>query len=283
MKKRLFTAGMFLVFIAGLAVMLYPYVASYVNSRVQSRDVTRYILEAGNITDEAAEALIDAAHRHNRMMRGGFVEFSDTELEAYYSMLRHGSGDVVGILEIDLIGVELPIYLGVETYTLQRGIGHMPGSSLPVGGEGTHAVLTGHRGLPSSVLLTNLDRMVVGDVFTVRVLNRELVYQVDQIIVTLPDDTGALAVVPGMDYCTLATCTPYGINSHRMLVRGVRVEDAEAARVSVILSEARKIHTGASLLVLLAVSAVITLFAKILCRLFRRVKKITLTFRKGRG
>jgi sortase A len=273
MKKRLFTAGMFLVFIAGLALLLYPYVASYVNSRAQSRAVTQYIREVGDITDETAAALIDAAHRHNRTMRRGFAELSEAELEEYYSMLRHGPGNVVGILEIGLIDVELPIYLGVGTHTLQRGIGHMPGSSLPVGGEGTHAVLTGHRGLPSSVLLTNLDRMAVGDIFTVRVLNNVLVYQVDQILVVLPDDTGALAIVPGMDYCTLATCTPYGINSHRMLIRGVRVEDAEAAKGSVILSEARRIHTGVPLLVLLAASAVITLFARILRRIYRRVKK----------
>ena len=237
MKKHLSTIILVFIFFIGLSVLLYPTVANYVNSKHQSRAIAAYVEAMSHYDPDKYKAELDAADAYNQSLIGNTKRFSpsEEELEAYHHMLG-ADNTAIGYLEIPCIGVDLPMYLGTEESVLQVGIGGMPGTSLPVGGPSTHAVLTGHRGLPSSRLLTDLDQVQVGDIFTMFVLNEMLTYQVDQIKIVLPHEMDDLAIVEGEDYCTLVTCTPYGINTHRMLVRGHRVEndvaDTTAMRVT---------------------------------------------------
>jgi sortase A len=176
----------------------------------------------------------------------------------------------MGVLEIEMLGILLPIYHGTSEAVLQIGLGHLESSSLPVGGETTHTVITGHRGLPSSMLLTNLDRMELGDIFMIRVLTDELYYKVDQIRIVNPDEWDNLKIEQGMDYCTLLTCTPYGINSHRMLVRGIRVDGVNR---NVVLSEAHKISKAMVLVVVISVLPAVIIVYSVLSRLIIRLRK----------
>lgn len=237
MRKHLSTIILGIIFLVGLSVLLYPTVANYVNSRSQSRAIASYIDAMTQVDPDLYKEEMEAANAYNVSLLTNDNRFSppEEELEVYKHYLG-ADNSAIGYVEIRSIGVTLPMYLGTDEAILQAGIGCMPGSSLPVGGESTHAVLTGHRGLPSSKLLTDLDQVDVGDIFTIVVLNDVLTYQVDQIKIVLPHEMEDLAIVEGEDYCTLVTCTPYGINSHRMLVRGHRVDnsmiDAVAARVT---------------------------------------------------
>jgi len=237
MRKHLSTILLFIIFFVGLSVLLYPSVANYINAKHQSRAIAAYVEAMSNYDPDKYKAELEEADAYNQSLLGNTRRFAPTEEElAAYHKLLGADNTAIGYLEIPSISVDLPMYLGTEESVLQVGIGCMPGSSLPVGGPSTHAVLTGHRGLPSSRLLTDLDQVQVGDIFTMFVLNEMLTYQVDQIKIVLPHEMDALGIVEGEDYCTLVTCTPYGINTHRMLVRGHRVEndvvDTTAMRVT---------------------------------------------------
>lgn len=237
MRKVLIITAIAIFFLVGLGVLFYPMIADYVNSRNQSRAVYSYYDEVAHISDEDVSGIIDAANAYNRTLltkQNRFMPFTDEERAEYNALLSHNGKQIMGILDIDAIGVHLPIYHGTSEGVLQVGIGHMEGSSLPIGGLGTHSALSGHRGLPSSTLLTHLDKIIVGDTFTLHILKEVLTYQVDQILVTEPEDMSAMAIEEGKDYCTLVTCTPYGINSHRMLVRGHRVETVAVGEKPVI-------------------------------------------------
>lgn len=225
MKKRLPTMILILVFLIGLSLLLYPTVSDYVNSLHQSRVIAGYEEGLSDLTPEDYSAYWQAAEAYNRKLADDPTPFLLTagDKAAYESVLNPLDNGIMGYVEVGSIDVKLPIYHGTDESVLQVGVGHLEGTSVPVGGESTHCVLSGHRGLPSAKLFTNLDRVAVGDVFILHVLDRVLAYQVDQIRIVEPDDTGLLTVVRGKDYCTLVTCTPYGINSHRLLVRGVRV------------------------------------------------------------
>jgi len=229
MKKHIFTALIVLIFLVGASVLLYPLVSDYVNARNQSRVVQDYFSGLERLNQKDFSDLFSAAHEYNRALPGkpDRFDFTDDSMEEYLNLLNPNGNRVMGTLEISLIDVHLPIYHGTDEAVLQIGAGHLEGSSLPVGGLGTHTVVTAHRGLPSSTLLTNLDRVQTGDTFMLHILNETLTYRADQILVVEPEDVGALAIEPDKDYCTLVTCTPYGINSHRMLVRGYRIENAE--------------------------------------------------------
>ncbi len=222
------TLALVLIFVVGLSLMLYPTVSDYWNSLHQSRAIANYVETVNHLEAAEYERLLQEARDYNASLAGDAGRFlpSDEEKEDYLSLLG-STGGAVGYLEIPAIKLSLPVYLGTSESVLQAGAGTMEGSSLPIGGEGTHAVLTGHRGLPSATLFTNLDRLVEGDLFTVHILNETCVYEVDQILIVEPQDLDALAIEAGKDYCTLVTCTPYGINTHRMLVRGHRVETPE--------------------------------------------------------
>ena len=227
MKKNLSNLILVLIFFIGLSVLLYPTVSDYVNSKSQSKAISSFVESLSYIDEETNRALIEEAEAYNRSLLGDPARFSVSEQElAQYHKLLGSTGGAIGYLEIGAIRVSLPLYLGTEETILQVGAGTMQGSSLPIVGESTHAAITGHRGLPSSRLLTDLDQMAVGDTFVVYVLNEILTYEVDQIRIVEPEDMSNLAIEEGRDLCTLVTCTPYGVNSHRLLVRGHRVENA---------------------------------------------------------
>ena len=231
-KSRLPTVILILVFMAGLCLLLYPTVSNYWNSLHHSTAINHYLSDVGEIDDGKSEALLEAARQYNRSLLDRPDQYSLTDQQsAAYPELPYVSKDgVIGIVEIPSIGVTLPVYHGTSSSVLQKAVGHLEWTSLPVGGQSTHSVLSGHRGLPSSKLFTDLDKLAVGDVFCIRVLNETVTYEVDQILIVEPADTTALQIVEGEDYCTLMTCTPYGINTHRILVRGHRIENAEEAR-----------------------------------------------------
>lgn len=233
MKKHLSTIILVIIFIVGLSVLLYPPIADYVNSRSQSRAIAQYIEAMSHYDPDKYAAELAEAQAYNETLLDNNTRFAprEEELEAYHHYLG-ADNTAIGYIEIPVINVNLPMYLGTEESVLQVGIGVMPGSSLPVGGPSTHTVLTGHRGLPYSRLLTDLDQVDVGDTFTVVVLNEVMTYQIDQIVIVLPHEMDALAITEGEDYCTLVTCTPYGINTHRMLVRGHRVDNAVVDNVA---------------------------------------------------
>ena len=209
----------------GLSAFLYPFVADYVNSFRQSRVVAQYYTDLATLNKEDFTELFTVAKVYNEELinKSERFSFSGKDAGEYEELLNPFGNGIMGTLNIKRIGVRLPIYHGTSESVLQTGVGHFEGSSLPVGGPGTHSVITGHRGLPSSTLLTKLDKMHVGDTFVLHILNETLTYQIDQILVVVPEDMRALAIEPGKDYCTLVTCTPYGINSHRMMLRGSRI------------------------------------------------------------
>ena len=247
MKKTIFIILMIIGVIVTLSVLLYPTLSDYINAQRQSRVVTDYVDEVNNLKDDERHALLDAAHEYNAnlLKNPNRYLFTEEDTKAYEQMLDVGSG-VMGILEIDKIGVKLSIYHGTSEGVLQVGLGHFQGSSLPVGGLGTHAIITGHRGLPSSKLLTNLDKVKEGDTFTIYVLGETLTYQVDDIKTVEPADVQSLNIERDQDYCTLVTCTPYGINTHRLLVRGHRIPNAPNA-------DWHSLYAGVSLLDLILV------------------------------
>ena len=225
-----------LVFLVGLSLLLYPSVSDYWNSFHQTRAIATYAEEVATLDNEQYDELWAAAQQYNRSLteRGNAYVLSDEQKEAYEELLDVSGLGVMGYIEIPEIDVSLPVYHGTEESVLQIAVGHLDWSSLPVGGESTHCVLSGHRGLPSAKLFTNLDRLAEGDIFLLRVLDEVLTYEVDQILIVEPQETGALRIEEGKDYCTLVTCTPYGVNTHRLLVRGHRIENqANAASIRV--------------------------------------------------
>jgi sortase A len=242
MKKHLSTILLILVFFIGTAVLLYPTISDYVNSKHQSRAIASYDKAVSACTPEDFTKVFEAADEYNKQLRETPNAFYDPSLvSGYEQALSVDDTGIMGYISIDKIQVELPIYHTTDDAVLQVAAGHLEGSSLPVGGAGTHCVLSGHRGLPSAKLFTDLDKLEIGDTFTITVLDRLLTYQVDQIKIVLPDEVSDLQIVDGKDYCTLVTCTPYGINTHRLLVRGVRVANAEEKPVLYVAAEAYRI------------------------------------------
>ena len=228
MKKNRSTIILILIFLVGLSVMLYPTVSDYINQKNQSRAVASYAEDVDKMSDVDYQAYFDAADAYNqRLNETPNAFYAPDQVSGYEETLDISGTGIMGYITIPKIGVELPIYHGTSDGVLQVAAGHLEGSSLPVGGAGTHAVISAHRGLPSAKLFTNLDELEVGDTFTVTVLDRVLTYEVDLISIVLPTETDLLLPVEGKDYVTLMTCTPYGINTHRLLVRGRRIETPE--------------------------------------------------------
>lgn len=218
-----------LVLFVGLSLLLYPTVSDYWNSFHQTRAITTYAEEVADLNEEEYERFWNAAQDYNRALaqRGTHFVLTDEQIEEYEQMLDVSGLGVMGYIEIPEIRCSLPIYHGTDEAVLQIAIGHLEWSSLPVGGENSHCVLSGHRGLPSAKLFTNLDQLKEGDIFMLRVLDEVLTYEVDQIRIVEPQEVDDLQIENGKDYCTLVTCTPYGINTHRLLVRGHRIENIE--------------------------------------------------------
>lgn len=227
MKKLLPNLMLVVVFIAGLTLLLYPTVSNYINTIHQSHVVSSYEEEVAKHQATDYTQILNAAEEYNAALAANPSRFlmTDEDLAAYNAQLNPLNNGIMGYVEIDKINVKLPIYHGTDESVLQVGAGHMAGTSLPTGGAGTHCAISGHSGLPSALLFTKLDQLKIGDLFTLHVLDETLTYRVDQILVVDPNDLTALEIVPDQDYCTLVTCTPYGINSHRLMVRGVRTQD----------------------------------------------------------
>ena len=229
-KKKgsaLTTVLLVIIMIAGIGLLLYPTFSDYWNNFHQSRAIAGYAESVAAIDDDEYKEMLAAAVAYNRDLRFSASRFrpSKEDTERYNSILNVSGTGIIGYIEIPSIKVDLPIYHGTGEAVLQIAIGHIEGSSLPVGGLGTHSVVSGHRGLPSAKLFTNLDKLQDGDVFMIRVLNEVLTYMVDQVLIVEPSDISALEIDPNKDYCTLVTCTPYGVNTHRMLVRGHRIDN----------------------------------------------------------
>ena len=243
-KNRITTLLLALVFLAGLSLLLYPTVSDYWNSFHASRAVAAYAQEVADLNGAEYDRLLAAARDYNARVAQRSNTFALTEEEAaeYQSLLNMDGTGIMGYIEIPNIKLSLPIYHGTEESVLQIAVGHLDWSALPVGGEGTHCVLSGHRGLPSAKLFTNLDQLREGDTFTLRALDEVLCYEVDQIRVVEPQDTDALLPEPGQDLCTLVTCTPYGVNTHRLLVRGHRIENPDSADAIRVTSDAMQIE-----------------------------------------
>ena len=228
MKKKATTVILILVFFLGLSLLLYPSISDWYNSYHQSRVVVSFAEAVSRVNDEEYREMMDAAQDYNRRLaiedRLG-ERLTAEQLDDYESQLDVTGTGIMGYIEIHKIRCILPIYHGIDDGVLQIAIGHIPWSSLPIGGAGSHSVLSGHRGLPSARLFTDIDKLDEGDTFIIRTMNKVLTYEVDQIRIVQPNETYDLRIIPGEDLCTLVTCTPYGANTHRLLVRGHRVEN----------------------------------------------------------
>ena len=262
-KKNITTVLLLTVLLVGLFLLLYPTVSDYWNSFHQSRAIASYAESVAQIDDDTYEKMWNQAVRYNRRLpeRANHWFMTKKQEEGYNRALNISGTGIMGYVEIPKIKVSLPIYHGTDEAILQVAVGHIPGSSLPVGGKGSHCVLSGHRGLPSAKLFTDLDQMEVGDTFMLRVLDETLTYEVDQILIVLPNEMSDLEFVAGEDLCTLVTCTPYGVNSHRLLVRGHRIANMETASDIRVTADAQQIEpvlvapliAGPILLILLVV------------------------------
>lgn len=255
----------FLSLVLGLAVLNYPFVSQWVNQKSQSRTVEHYAQQTNGISAEKKQQILQQAYEYNaqlaknrQQLQDGFTAVQQTDT-LYESMLSLSGDGMMGYIKIPAIEVELPIYHGTGNTALQNGVGHLMQSSLPVGGADTHAVLSAHTGLAGKTLFTNLDQLQVGDRFTLQILDETLTYEVCSVVTVLPYETDQLVIQPGRDLVTLVTCTPYGINSHRLLVTGERVEEenqqAPQTRTDIqtgVRLHWEKILFGASVLVLLA-------------------------------
>lgn len=221
-----------LVFVVGLGILLYPNISDFFNQRNSSKSISEYDETVAQMNEETRKEFFDESESYNTTLQsnpvGRFADMTEEMKQEYMNTLNIDGSGMMCYLKIDKLGLNLPVYHGTTEDVLQKYVGHIEGTSLPVGGKGTHCGLSGHRGLPSAVLFTNLDRMEVSDVFSVIVLGEEHFYQVDQIVTVLPNDMSPLAIDPEMDYVTLVTCTPYGENTHRLMIRGVRIEKEQA-------------------------------------------------------
>lgn len=247
MKKKinnLITVFLVLILLAGLSLLLYPTFSDWWNSYHQTKAIASYAADVANLSNEDYEKIWKAATEYNASLSERNSDYTLTEEQkSQYEQLLNVSGDgIMGYIEIPSINCSLPIYHGTQESVLQIAVGHIEWSSLPVGGASSHCVVSGHRGLPSAKLFTNLDELSKGDTFMLRVLDEVLTYEVDQILIVEPQETGALQIEEGKDYCTLVTCTPYGINTHRLLVRGHRIDNIEEAKTIRVTADAIQIE-----------------------------------------
>lgn len=263
-----------LLFLVGLGILLYPTVSDKWNAYRQSQLISNYEEAVAELDTESYEVLWAAAHAYNEALwtKADRYTFSDEDRTEYESLLDISDNGIMGYIEIPKINCSLPVYHGTDEDVLQIAIGHLEGTSLPVGGESTHCVLSGHRGLPSAKLFTNLDQMAEGDIFLLKILGETLTYEIDQILTVLPHETDALNLAQGEDYCTLVTCTPYGVNTHRLLVRGKRIENLpeEVVEAEEPVTVQTASDEGMSAMTAVLIVAVPLILAVMIWLLFRR-------------
>ena len=270
-RSRIVTIVIVCIFLAGVSLLLYPTVSDFWNRLHQSRAIIDYTQHVDELKQEDYDRMWGEAEQYNEKLRKNPDRYVMTEedREEYDSLLNVSDTGIMCYIDIPAIDCSLPIYHGTDDAVLQNAVGHLEGSSLPVGGEGTHCVISGHRGLLSARLFTDLDKLKEGDVFLLQVLERTLTYEVDQIVVVEPEDMSQLEIVEGEDLCTLVTCTPYGINTHRLLVRGHRIPNREEDRNEKGSDFSAKIPSVAAA----AVLALSVLAAGLLVRRRRRTNK----------
>lgn len=267
-RKHISTIFIILIFLVGLGFISYPTVSNLWNQAHQSRAIATYSKQVEKLDDSENKKMLKAARKYNKSLlkKSDHWKLSKKDKKKYESLLDVSGTGIMGYIEVPKIDCSLPIYHGTDEGALQIAIGHLEGSSLPVGGKSTHCVLSGHRGLPSARLFTDLDQMEEGDIFILNILGRKLAYEVDQIKVVLPEEMSDLEIEEGKDLCTLVTCTPYGINTHRLLVRGHRTEYVEKK----VSEEEKEVQTkktdirlmiagGAGVLILLIIIIVIVI------------------------
>lgn len=272
MKKHLSGIILVAMFLIGLSVLLYPLIADFWNSKHQSRVIHGYESALEHLNKQDFDRFFEAADDYNRRLAATGAPFASYgSVEGYDGTLNIDGQGTMGYIDIDKLGVEIPIYHGCSDAVLNTACGHITGSSLPVGGPGTHCALSAHRGLPSAKLFTDLDLMEVGDTFKVTVLDRVLIYEVDRIFIVYPNDLSRLQPVPGEDYCTLVTCTPYGINTKRLLVRGVRTDTEHLKAKIYVPNEALPIDP----IIVTPVTALPMLFVLLIVLLVKYRKKKT--------
>jgi len=266
-KHKWSTFVLLLVFFIGLSVMLYPAISTYWNSKTQSEAIVDYEKMLSSIPEKDYTELFKSAEDYNKSLaKLDFPLLDYNRVDGYFDILDISGTGMMGFITIDVIGVELPIYHGTDNNVLSTAAGHIQGTSFPIGGVGTHSVISAHRGLPTATLFTNLDHMEIGDIFEVTVLDRTFTYQVDQIKTVDPTDTADLLIEADKEYCTLLTCTPYGINTHRLLVRGVKV-DSIRQRTVIVTSDAHQIEP----LIVTPIVALPILFTLMMIVLFKPV------------
>ena len=270
MKRLLYKIITSIIFIAGLLVIIYPFYMDYGNQKKQKEVIVEYKNTIGKMTDEEMNELLEEAEKYNEeLSKHGESRFYDDNItEGYEDILDPSGRGIIGYIIIPKIEVELPIYHGTKESILQVAAGHLKGSSFPIGGESTHSVIAGHRGLPTASLFTHIDELEKGDYFEITVLNRTVTYEVDDISVVKPEEIKNLKIEEGQDYTTLLTCTPYGINTHRLLVRGKRILDEEKVH-EVIKDEINKVSD----LMMISIIIVIFVIGYICFRIVRRLRK----------
>lgn len=242
MKKDLSSIILVGIFIIGLSVLLYPSLSDYWNSKVQSKAIVEYEAKLNELSDtERNQLFYEAEQYNNELSKLSFPLVEYDKVKGYNNILNINNDGIIGYISIDKIKVELPIYHGTSSEVLNVAAGHLTGSSLPIGGDSTHSIISAHRGLPSAKLFTDLDQLEVGDTFRITILNKVITYSIDQILIVEPEDIKELGIVEGEDYCTLLTCTPYGINTHRLLVRGTRIENLKGKPNLYITSDAFRV------------------------------------------
>ena len=273
MQSKKITIILLVAFFIGLSVLLYPSISSYWNSRTQSEAVIDYEKMLASYKPEDFAAVFEAAAAYNDSLAALPYPLHDYKAieETYWKTLDVSGTGMMGYVTIPKIGQELPVYHGTSDEVLGVAVGHLQGSSLPVGGVGNHCVVSAHRGLPTAVLFTYLDRMEVGDTFTFTILDRSYMYEVDQVRIVEPDDTSLIQLTDGKDYCTLLTCTPYGINTQRLLVRGHQV-DATQKRTLYVANEGYRIDT----LIVMPFVALPIIVVLLIYVMFKPIKKESL-------
>ena len=272
MQSRKSTIILLVSFFIGLSVLLYPAISSYWNSKTQSEAIVDYEAMLANYKPEDYSAIFEAADAYNaELAKLEYPFMQHGQIEGYWETLNISGTGMMGYLTIKKISQELPVYHGTGDAVLSVAAGHFQGSSLPVGGKGTHSVISAHRGLPTAVLFTHLDRLEIGDTFYFTILDRTITYEVDQIRIVEPHDTSLIEAEAGKDYCTLLTCTPYGINTQRLLVRGHQI-DASQQRNLYIANEAYRIDS----LIVMPIVALPIIFVLLIYVMFAPVKKETL-------
>ena len=265
LKQNWTTFLLVFILLIGLSLLLYPTVSDFWNSFHQSKAVAAYVEKVEDMSQEETDKMLEAARAYNQTLPQGVIpdlNLSAEQKSTYNQVLNVTDAGIMAYVEIPKLNTTMPIYHGTDDAILQVAIGHIPGTSLPVGGKGTHAVISGHRGLPSAKLFTDIDQLVEGDTFLIQVMDETLTYEVDQIRTVTPDDVSALAIDPKQDYVTLVTCTPYGVNTHRLLVRGHRIANqAKIARVTSDASQVKPVMVAPFIAILLFIALLIFWFA----------------------